>query len=458
MKILLVIHGYPPGYNAGSEVYTQGIAQALALNHEVHVFTRTEDALMPEYHLSSPAVPPLEEGGSGGISDADCQAIKLHVVNVARGRDRYRHEEVDRAFEQLLQELQPDIIHIGHLNHLSTSLVELGKKQKIPILYTLHDFWLMCPRGQFIQMYPEDPTDTWALCDGQVDEKCAKRCYARYFSGAEDEAETDIAYWTDWVKRRMAHIREICGMIDLFIAPSQYLLEKFHGEFGLPAEKLIYLDYGFHRSRLVGRVREPEADFTFGYIGTHIPAKGVHLLIKAFGELQGSSRLRVWGRHRQETKTLKAIAASLPPTVAERIEWMGEYSNPNIVTDVFDKCDAIVVPSIWGENSPLVIHEAQQVRIPVITANYGGMAEYVRHEVNGLLFNHRDYKSLASAMQRFVDRRAIARKLGERGYLNSSDGNVPSMPEHVQKLEELYAGVINNQTGTVAHHLRQQPG
>ena len=40
--------------------------------------------------------------------------------------------------------------------------------------------------------------------------------------------------------------------------------------------------------------------------------------------------------------------------------------------DVFNHCDAIVVPSIWAENSPLVIHEALQARVPVITADYGG--------------------------------------------------------------------------------------
>ena len=49
LKILQVIHGYPMRYNAGSEVYTQGLAQALAERHEVHVFTRQENAFLPEY-------------------------------------------------------------------------------------------------------------------------------------------------------------------------------------------------------------------------------------------------------------------------------------------------------------------------------------------------------------------------------------------------------------------------
>ena len=59
-----------------------------------------------------------------------------------------------------------------------------------------------------------------------------------------------------------------------------------------------------------------------------------------------------------------------------------------------------MVPSVWAENSPLVIHEVLQARVPVITADYGGMAEYVHHERNGLLFAHRDPASLAQQMQR----------------------------------------------------------
>lgn len=118
--------------------------------------------------------------------------------------------------------------------------------------------------------------------------------------------------------------------------------------------------------------------------------------MKAFSHLSSKAKLRIWGAAREETKALKAIADQFSPVVKERIEWMGSYDNKNIVTDVFNKVDAIVVPSIWGENSPLVIHEAQQLRIPVITADYGGMAEYVR---DGLLFKHRDASSLSEKMQ-----------------------------------------------------------
>lgn len=105
------------------------------------------------------------------------------------------------------------------------------------------------------------------------------------------------------------------------------------------------------------------------------------------------ARLRIWGRPNAEsTPALKALCEGFPQTIRERISWEGEYANEQIVPRVFNHVDAIVVPSIWLENSPLVIHEAQQARVPVITADAGGMAEFVQHEVNGLLFHHRDQR------------------------------------------------------------------
>ena len=430
MKVLQVIHGYPMRYNAGSEVYTQTLCQALAERHEVQVFTREEDPFAPDYAVRSE-------------HDASDRRIALHLVNMPRARDGYRHVGVDQRFAELLDRFRPEIVHIGHLNHLSTSLVAEAAAREIPVVYTLHDYWVMCPRGQFMQMHPDDPDDLWAACDGQDDRKCAERCYARYFSGAPGEREDDVAYWTGWVARRMKHVREIAELVDLFIAPSRYLHDRYRDDFGLPAAKLTYLDYGFDRARLAGRSRVPGEPFTFGYIGTHIPAKGIHDLVRAFGEVPGEARLRIWGRPRdQSTEALKAIAAALPPGFRERVEWLPEYRNQNILEDVLDRVDAIVVPSVWAENSPLVIHEALEARVPVITADVGGMAEYVRDEENGLLFRHRSVEALSAAMRRLAGDPALAARLGRRGYVQSEDGEIPDIREHVREIEQIYERLI----------------
>ena len=117
MKILQVIHGYPMRYNAGSEVYTQGLAQALADRHEVRVFARQENAFLPEYAV-------VDE------TDPADPRIALRMINMARARDGYRHPRVDAAFADLMDEWHPDIVHIGHLNHLSTSLVSAARRSE----------------------------------------------------------------------------------------------------------------------------------------------------------------------------------------------------------------------------------------------------------------------------------------------------------------------------------------
>ena len=442
MKILKVIHGYPMRYNAGSEVYSQTLCQGLAERHEVHVFTREEDAFAHDFRLRCE-------------QDGDDPRITLWLVNNPRLKDCYRAPGVDRRFVEVLDRVKPDVVHVGHLNHLSTSLVREAALCSIPIVYTLHDYWLMCPRGQFMQIFPDDPHDIWAACDGQANKKCAERCYARYFGGAPDERESDIAYWTNWVARRMRHTREVADLVDLFIAPARYLYDRYHDAFGLPAAKLVYLDYGFARERMSGRARTLGEPFTFGYIGTHIPAKGIHDLICAFGRLRGDVRLRIWGRRGPDTDALRALAAALPAHLAERIEWLPEYRNAEIVQVVFDRCDAIVVPSVWVENSPLVIHEAQQARVPVITADAGGMAEHVRHEVNGLLFEHRSARALAEQMQRLVDAPALAAQLGDRGYLFHDSGDVPDIASHVRQVEMLYEQVT---TRASSARVQRRPG
>ncbi|MDI7267218.1 MAG: glycosyltransferase [Myxococcota bacterium] len=443
MRILKVIHGYPMRYNAGSEVYTQTLCRGLAAHNDVHVFTREEDPFAPDYALRCE-------------TDSGDPRIALHVVNIPRSRDRYRHEGVDRRFAEILDAVRPEVVHVGHLNHLSTSLVFEAAARGIPLVFTLHDYWLMCPRGQFLQMHPAEQDVLWPACVGQEPRRCAERCYARYFSGAPDEHALDVAYWTDWVERRMRHVREVVERVDLFIAPSAYLHGRFRDGFGLPGRKLVELDYGFDRARLAGRVRDPGDPFTFGYIGTHIPAKGIHLLLDAFRSVLAPARLRIWGRpNGQDTAALRARACRQAGGIGDRGEFLPEYRNEDLVRDVLNRVDCIVVPSIWVENSPLVIHEALQARVPVVTANAGGMADLVRHEMNGLLFEHRDPDDLGRQMQRLAADPELARRLGQRGYLGSLTGDVPDIAEHVAAVESLYRDVVGRRDSARVTH---QPG
>ncbi len=426
MHILKIIHGYPPSYNAGSEIYSQSVCNELSKQHRVSVFTREENLYAPDFSVRK---------------ESRHLNLDLYVVNNPQGKDGYRHKQMDKVFEDLLKGLKPDIAYIGHLNHLSTGLVEVLHRYGIRIVYMLHDFWLMCPRGQFLTR-SIGRNCNFTICDRQEDARCAELCYEVYFSGYPEDREQDIARWTTWVKQRMQHIREIVTKVDLFIAPARFLMNRYVQDFGIPQEKILYLDYGFPTDYLDKKLLSstPRETFTFGYIGTHIPAKGINLLLEAFATLPEHAVLRIYGRpNGQSTKALEVMASRLPEYL--EVVFCGEYNNEQLVPQVFNQVDCIVVPSIWAENSPLVIHEAQACHIPVITADYGGMSEYVLHRENGLLFRHRDSTSLAEQMFWAMQHPEDFRALGQRGYLYSSDGSVPDIGHHCATLVNIFENV-----------------
>lgn len=426
MHILKIIHGYPPQYNAGSEVYSQSICIELSKYHKISVFTREENLYAPCFSIREEKIN---------------KNLTLYLVNHPQGKDGYRHQQMDDVFTSLLKKLQPNIAHIGHLNHLSTGLVDVLNLFKIPIVYTLHDFWLMCPRGQFLTRSIGNPEGNFQLCTHQNDRKCATDCYKVYFSGIKENEASDIEQWESWVHHRMKEVKRIVSKIDLFIAPSKYLENRFVQDFCIAKEKIIYLDYGFPTQYLLPTQKiSANEPYTFGYIGTHIPAKGVNLLIEAFKRLEQPAILKIFGRENgQSSKALRVMASSSK----NKIEFLGEYINQNLVNDVFSKVDCIVVPSIWGENSPLVIHEAQACKIPVITADFGGMKEYVAHKVNGLLFKHREVESLAEQLNFAVSNPEKMKNLGKVGYLYSENGLIPNIEEHCKQLVSIYQKVIS---------------
>jgi glycosyltransferase involved in cell wall biosynthesis len=426
MRILEVIHGYPPDYNAGSENYTETIVNNLVnKGHEVAIFCRVEEPKNPEFQLNEIYLN---------------KNTKKYTINITTTKDRFTVPEVENALNRVIEIFLPEVAHIEHLNHLSLGIPHILANRNIPMVYTLHDFWLMCPRGQFIQNNSEG--EAWKVCDGQENSKCATICYRTHHSGYEDPKQ-NLVYWTNWVSDRMRNTCESVKKIDRFIAPSKTVLNSFLEYYPDEKEKTQYLDYGFDLRRLQGRNRVKEDKFVFGYIGTHIPAKGVDYLIKAFGQLKGKPILRIWGRWRNEfTPAIVELGNQITKNTGNEIQWMGEFQTEKIIDQVFNKVDAIVVPSIWLENSPLVIHEAQGARVPVITANVGGMAEYVDNEVNGLLFEFRNIRSLAAHMQKFVDDPLLAVSLGRKGYRYSDTGEIPAIDKHVDSLIKIFRTII----------------
>lgn len=422
MKILKVIHGYPPHYQAGSEVYSKTLCDELiGHGHSVAVFTRTENPFMMDFEIAFS----IQNG------------IKMYHINMAREKDGFHHPKVDLEFEKIISDYEPDVCHFGHINHLSTGLIKVAKKQNIPILFTLHDFWLLCPRGQFVQTNFGE-SQNYQVCDSQEDNKCASNCYRPYFASTDDS--DSLSDWTKWVEKRMKATNEVLALVDRFIAPSEYLLNKFlkHSKVDI-SSKTFYLDYGFKLDKLKA-IPKPtsSSSFTFGYIGTHTISKGIHLLIEAFKYVNNNAKLVIWGKENHPiTSSLKEKSHGL------NIEFRGEYKNEEISNKVFTEIDCLVVPSIWEENSPLVIHEALQCKIPIITSNIGGMSEFIHDEVNGLLFSHRNRSSLTEKMIWAIENQQKLHTMASKGYLKSNDGQIPSIEEHTKAILTHYSEIIS---------------
>jgi hypothetical protein len=124
--------------------------------------------------------------------------LTLYFVNNPQGKDGYRHKQMDDNFAELIKEIKPDIAHIGHVNHLSTGLIDELNKLKIPIVFTLHDFWLMCPRGQFLTR--SIGTKTTFSCAKNKTTKNVRLIATKFISADEKKTKmTEIENWSNWI-------------------------------------------------------------------------------------------------------------------------------------------------------------------------------------------------------------------------------------------------------------------
>lgn len=371
IRILQVIHGYPPHYMAGSEVYTYNLTNELARHAEVAVFTRIEDPYAPDYTVQDTQV-------SGTLVRRVNKPSRDYTLH-----DKYEDEKLDDAFRQMMRDFQPDVVHIGHLSHLSTNISVIAREEfGTPVVFTAHDFWMGCYRGQLV-----DHTRT--ICEGPTEERCYACAQHTY---------------KEWVKREeitayFAHMERVIRHIDLYLAPSR-TLHRFLTERGVPAAKITFSPYGFNRQIACRRPHTEtikRGTLRFGFMGRILPVKGVDLLIRAFRQVRGKTELSIFGNAGNHELYLENYREG-----DTRIAFRGSFDNKDL-PDVLGGMDVLVVPSVWLENAPLVIQEAHLAGIPVITSNAGGMAELVRDGIDGFLFPLGDESALRDLMQRLVD-------------------------------------------------------
>lgn len=238
------------------------------------------------------------------------------------------------------------------------------------------------------------------------------------------------------ITHRHAWARRVFQDVDLFISPSRFLRDFFI-RYGMDSSKIVYLDNGFPPPSIQNS-RTPEKPIRFGYIGTWIPPKGIDIALRAFQSIPpDQARLLIYGffpgydgfdRYPQVLQTLNSPA----------VEWRGEYA-PDRVYHILSEIDCLIMPSIWWENSPLTLHEAFLARVPVITADVGGMAEMVSRG-GGTVFRHRDPESLRHVVLQTIDRPSLLRIWRE------SIPEVQSLTGFVDQLLYYYKTAIQAET------------
>lgn len=445
-KVLYICHNHPAVRPGGAEAYALELYQAMRASDHVEPFFLAKGG------------PPLST--SGRIHSGTCIApiggddhqYFLYtdgyeydwLYGTITGKDFYT-----RHIHNFLAAIQPDIVHFQHTLFLGYDLIRQVRNTlpDAPILYTLHEYLPICHRqGQMVRR--EDD----ALCL----EASPRRCH---------ECFPEISPQSFFMRKRF--IQSHFALVDLFIAPSAFLRDRYV-DWGIPADKILGEEYGRLPANSTAEPGEDRLRTRLGFFGQLTPFKGVDVLLEAMALLRSEetsvgitarlergsegdargSRPRLWihGANLDlQPGTYQNRFNALIEATRENVTLVGRYDHadlPRLMANV----DWVVLPSIWWENSPLVIQEAFAHGKPVICSNIGGMAEKVTHGMNGLHFSAGDAVSLARTIREAVETPGLWEQLRQ---------GIPAvyeMDRHAAKLSDIYRRLLDQKTrGVVAH-------
>lgn len=446
MKILLVSHFFPPNRVAGAERRALGYAQELQkLGHNVQVVC-AGDWDQGKQHWN-------------GFVDEVYQGVPVRRLNFnwSKARDPnhslYDNPLVEEFLGKWLDEWQPDVVHVLSLLTLTAGVMRAVKARGLPLVFTLVDFWMICPRISLVR-------DGGVLCDGHTSQWDCLRCmlwhsrtYHRLRRVLPEAPTAAFLSWASrhrWVSRqrglsgmaldmgdRRRVMAEIAPLADCVTAPSTNLA-RVMDESGLFPHPVRVIHSGHDLDWLKDMPpRQPAVQVRLGFIGQLIRVKGAQLLIRAFqaARVDGKAQLLIYGDATSDPQ----YAASLRQLAQgdRNIHFMSAFP-ANRLGEVFAGLDVLVVPSQWHENNPRVIQEAFASRTPVIASNVGGIAEFIQHDVNGLLFQYDRVEDLGVQIRRVVDEPETIRRL-QKGI-----GPVKTIAEEMQEYLTIYQGLIDS--------------
>ncbi|MCL4820313.1 MAG: glycosyltransferase [Vicinamibacteria bacterium] len=410
LRVLQVVHGFPPSSIAGTEVFTAALSRELVRRgHEVAV-------LHP-----APGIDELVEDDDEGL-----RVFRFGPATSDVGADECRPDAL-RAFVDTLARFRPDVVHFQHLIHLSPRLPRAAREAGIPSIVTLADYWFRCRRVQLLRADGRPctgPPPGALACAACLSGRTAGpglrtlsalaavpvRAWAnRAGSGSGSGPRRELLAG---LVRRRAAIADGLAAASFVISPSHFVRERAL-EAGLAPDRVVVCDYGFERTWATAvpamAERAPEGPLRVGFTGSLVAHKGLTVLARAVRRL-GDPRveLHVHG-DASGSPEAAAIAAEVRALVpAARLH--GRF-DPSQRAAVFAGLDVLVVPSVWFENSPLAVHEAFLARRPVLVSDLGGLRELVADGRGGLRFRAGDADDLAAVLRRLLDEPGLGPRL-----------------------------------------------
>jgi glycosyltransferase involved in cell wall biosynthesis len=424
-RVLYVIHNHSNVRPGGSEAYALELYETMRLSNEIEpLFLARTGPPMSRSAQNHPGTVFSTVNG-----DPNQYVIYTHAENfdwfygAPRGKDI-----VTEQYHRFLDTFKPDVVHFQHTLYLGYDMI-LQTRRTLPeaaIVYTLHEYIPICHRdGQMLRTQTDEPCQ----------ESSPRRCH---------ECFPEISPQSFFMRKKF--IQSHLSLVDVFIAPSQFLLERYV-DWGIPRAKIQYEDYGRQPVRHVSDEERRQFRNRIGYFGQLNPFKGADVLLRALKIIadgsspydvndSGPSIRNVHSWIHGANLDLQAVNfqkdfSALVEAVRDHVTIVGPYYRDQL-PGLMRHIDWVVVPSIWWENSPLVIQEAFQYGRPVICSDIGGMAEKVAHGVNGLHFRAGDSTDLA---------RTIRTAISTPGLWEQLCVGIPdvySISDHVSKLTELY--------------------
>lgn len=283
------------------------------------------------------------------------------------------------SINNVLIEFRPDVVHFHHFWNIGVDLVFFlsNTLKQVVFVITLHEFLAICHHsGQMI-------TTGGELCKISTPESCSA-CFPQ-ISPKNFEV-------------RKSRIVRALECFDVITTPSEFVAQRLYTWGNFPA--IIIIENGLVISDSTPYINDVgDVSSSFAYFGQITAFKGIDIMVAAV--IDYMSRGGVVAKFYVHGVTREAFILQFGiiwrqyiDAMSEHLFFMGPYV-ANEAVHLMSRYGYIVVPSIWWENSPLVIQEAFAAGRPVIATNLGGMREKVEHNKNGMLFERRDHTALS---------------------------------------------------------------